>query len=112
MLTAPAEDEPPREAGFSEVAIAVAGDEALVAYLRWNESRDVAVEVQRIKLDGTLIGDPAVVRPILAAELDPPRPAPRPSNSVLANEALQAAGIPLLRDHVDPLTELITQLRA
>jgi dTDP-4-dehydrorhamnose reductase len=55
-------------------------------------------------------GDPDEVRPILAAELDPPRPAPRPANSVLANEALQKAGIPLPRDHMEPLRELIAQL--
>lgn len=55
-------------------------------------------------------GDPDVVRPILAAELDPPRPAPRPANSVLANDALQAAGIPLLRDHAEPLRELVAEL--
>lgn len=55
-------------------------------------------------------GDPDVVRPIVAAELDPPRPAPRPSNSVLENRALQAAGIPLLRDHIEPLKDLLEAL--
>jgi dTDP-4-dehydrorhamnose reductase len=54
--------------------------------------------------------DPDVVRPILAAELDPPRPAPRPANSVLANDAIRAAGLPLLRDHAEPLEELVHQL--
>jgi dTDP-4-dehydrorhamnose reductase len=55
-------------------------------------------------------GDVGAVRPITAAELDPPRPAPRPANSVLANTALEAAGLPLLRDHGEPLRELVTQL--
>jgi dTDP-4-dehydrorhamnose reductase len=57
-------------------------------------------------------GDPDVVRPILAAELDPPRPAPRPANSVLENAALQAAGIRLLRDHGEALEDLLRELRA
>jgi dTDP-4-dehydrorhamnose reductase len=51
--------------------------------------------------------DPSLVRPITTAELDPPRPAPRPANSVLDNAALRAAGIPLLRDFREPLAELI-----
>ena len=51
--------------------------------------------------------DPDLVRPITTAELDPPRPAPRPANSVLDNAALRAAGLPLLRDFREPLAELI-----
>jgi dTDP-4-dehydrorhamnose reductase len=54
--------------------------------------------------------DPAMVRPISTAELDPPRPAERPANSVLDNAVLRAAGLPLLRDHREPLAELITRL--
>ena len=50
---------------------------------------------------------PDLVRPITTAELDPPRPAPRPANSVLDNAALRAAGLPLLRDFREPLAELI-----
>jgi dTDP-4-dehydrorhamnose reductase len=53
---------------------------------------------------------PEIVRPILTAELDPPRPAPRPANSVLDNTVLRAAGIPLLRDFHEPLHELVTTL--
>lgn len=54
--------------------------------------------------------DPELVRPITTAELRPPRPAPRPANSVLDNAALRAAGVPLLRDHRAPLAELVDQL--
>ena len=55
-------------------------------------------------------GDPATVQPITTAELLPPRPAPRPANSVLDNAALRAAGLPLLRDFGEPLGELVAQL--
>jgi dTDP-4-dehydrorhamnose reductase len=58
----------------------------------------------------TVGGDPDEVRPILAADLDPPRPAPRPANSVLENAALRAAGIPLLRDHAEALEDLLRDL--
>jgi dTDP-4-dehydrorhamnose reductase len=56
--------------------------------------------------------DPDVVRPIATAELDPPRPAPRPANTVLDNAVLRAAGIPLLRDFNEPLAELVGVLQA
>lgn len=55
-------------------------------------------------------GDPATVRPISTAELDPPRPAPRPANSVLADVAWRAAGYPPLRDFREPLAELLAEL--
>lgn len=55
--------------------------------------------------------DPERVEPIATAELDPPRPAPRPSNSRLANTALLEAGLgPLLRPWTEPLGELIETL--
>lgn len=54
--------------------------------------------------------DPARVRPITTDQLDPPRPAPRPANSVLDNAVLRAAGLPLLRDFRAPLAELVSRL--
>jgi dTDP-4-dehydrorhamnose reductase len=54
--------------------------------------------------------DPDRVRPISTAELDPPRPAPRPANSVLDNAVWRAVGLPMLRDFRDPLAELIAKI--
>ncbi len=54
--------------------------------------------------------DPAMVEPIATADLHPPRPAPRPANSVLDNAALRLAGLPRLRDYRDPLHELVERL--
>jgi len=54
--------------------------------------------------------DPDRVKPISSAELLPPRPAPRPANSVLDNFALRHSGIEPLRDFRLPLAETVTQL--
>lgn len=54
--------------------------------------------------------DPDRVKPISTAELSPPRPAPRPANSVLENAAWRAAGYELLRDFREPLAELVARL--
>jgi dTDP-4-dehydrorhamnose reductase len=56
--------------------------------------------------------DPAMVTAISTAELQPPRPAPRPANSVLDNTVLRASGVPLLRDFHEPLVELVHALTA
>jgi dTDP-4-dehydrorhamnose reductase len=55
--------------------------------------------------------DPAKVRPIKTDELDPPRPAPRPANSVLDNAALRQRGLELLPDFHEPLARLVDQLQ-
>jgi dTDP-4-dehydrorhamnose reductase len=54
--------------------------------------------------------DPDRVRPIATADLDPPRPAPRPANSVLDNVAWRAAGYAPLRHFREPLAELVAKL--
>jgi dTDP-4-dehydrorhamnose reductase len=54
--------------------------------------------------------DPERVKPISTAELQPPRPAPRPANSVLANARLVQAGIPLLPDFRASLPDLLSDL--
>ena len=54
--------------------------------------------------------DPDKVRPITTAELDPPRPAPRPANSVLDNAALRLGGFPLLPHYRDSLDRLVQEL--
>jgi len=56
--------------------------------------------------------DPSKVLPISTAELDPPRPAPRPANSVLDNAALRHGGLPLLPHYRDALDRLVRELRA
>ena len=56
--------------------------------------------------------DPDRVEPIATADLQPPRPAPRPANSILENAALESAGIALLPDHRVPLERLVTELSA
>jgi dTDP-4-dehydrorhamnose reductase len=51
--------------------------------------------------------DPGRVEPITTAELDPPRPAPRPANSRLDNLGLRLAGLPLLPEWTDSLARLV-----
>lgn len=56
--------------------------------------------------------DPAMVEPITTADLDPPRPAPRPANSVLDNAALRLGSLPLLPDYHEPLERTVKALVA
>jgi dTDP-4-dehydrorhamnose reductase len=52
------------------------------------------------------------VRPVKTADLSPPRPAPRPANSVLDNAALRLQGLPLLPDFREPLARVVREIRA
>ena len=54
--------------------------------------------------------DPGRVQSISTPELDPPRPAPRPANSVLDNMALRLSGLPPLPDWEDGLVRLVNAL--
>ncbi len=54
--------------------------------------------------------DPDRIRPISTRELDPPRPAPRPANSVLENAALRLEGVPLLPDYRECLDRVVQRL--
>ena len=51
------------------------------------------------------------VAPIKTHELQPPRPAKRPFNSVLNNTSLKRAGIELLPDFRMPLARLVSQIQ-
>lgn len=52
------------------------------------------------------------ISPISTAEMDPPRPAPRPLNSVLDGMAWRMHGFAESRDFREPLAELIAQIRS
>jgi dTDP-4-dehydrorhamnose reductase len=56
--------------------------------------------------------DPSRVAAIATADLQPPRPAKRPANSVLANGAMRDAGFALLDDFRVPLARLVGRLLA
>ncbi len=54
--------------------------------------------------------DPGRVRPIKTSELDPPRPAPRPANSVLDNMVLRLSDLPMLPHYRESLHQLVRQI--
>lgn len=56
--------------------------------------------------------DSSSVEPISTAQLQPPRPAPRPANSILENAALQMAGLDLLPDWHEALERLLESIGA
>jgi dTDP-4-dehydrorhamnose reductase len=56
--------------------------------------------------------DPDRILPISTDELDPPRPAPRPANSVLDNMAWRLHGFEPSRDFREPLAEVVARLQA
>jgi dTDP-4-dehydrorhamnose reductase len=56
--------------------------------------------------------DPARVEPIATVDLDPPRAAPRPANSVLDNAVLRLEGEPLLPDWHDAVARTVRLLHA
>ena len=55
-------------------------------------------------------GDPDIVSPIRTDQLDPPRPAPRPANSVLADVAWRNARLPVMPLYRDSLRTTVEQL--
>jgi dTDP-4-dehydrorhamnose reductase len=54
--------------------------------------------------------DVELVHPIRTADIQPPRPAPRPAYAVLDNAALRLSGLPLLPEHHDALARLVPDL--
>lgn len=56
--------------------------------------------------------DPDRISPITTAQLDPPRPAPRPANSVLDGFAWRAHGFMPSRDFREPLAEVVATLQS
>jgi dTDP-4-dehydrorhamnose reductase len=56
--------------------------------------------------------DPSRGLPVAPADLQPPRPAPRPANSILENAALAQAGFTLLDDFRIPLARLVQRLNS
>ena len=55
--------------------------------------------------------DPERISPIMTTDLDPPRPAPRPANSVLDNFAWRHHGFTESRHYTEPLRELLVALQ-
>ena len=51
--------------------------------------------------------DASRVEPIATADLDPPRPAPRPANSALDNQAWRSLGLPVLPPWEEALERLV-----
>jgi dTDP-4-dehydrorhamnose reductase len=56
--------------------------------------------------------DPDRVEAVRTEDLRPPRPAPRPANSVLDNAAMRLSGLPLLPAWLDSLERLVKEITA
>jgi dTDP-4-dehydrorhamnose reductase len=54
--------------------------------------------------------DASRVEPVATAELDPPRPAPRPANSVLDDLVIRLAGLPQLPDFRESLARVVAAI--
>jgi len=76
-----------------------------------NQGEVTWYEFARAVLDASG-GDPGRVQPIATTELVPPRPAPRPANSVLDTAALRLSDLPELPHYRESLDRLIVQLGA
>ena len=55
--------------------------------------------------------DPDRVQPVSTADLQPPRPAPRPANSVLDNAELRRSGLALAPHYRESLDRLVARVR-
>jgi dTDP-4-dehydrorhamnose reductase len=96
---------PTMAADLAETLVTLVG-EGLTGMFHVTNARPVSwfEFVQEILVAG---GHPADrVEPILTDQMDPPRAAPRPRNSVLDGRALRLCGLPPLRDHGEALEEL------
>jgi dTDP-4-dehydrorhamnose reductase len=76
-----------------------------------NDGEATWFEVSRAVVAATG-GDPSRVQPIRTAELDPPRPAPRPAYSVLDNAAMRLSGLPMLPPWEEGLERLVRAMAA
>jgi len=96
-------------ADLAAAIVTLALDRRPGVYHVTNQGEASWYELVRAVLEG--VGrDPDRVEPITTADLDPPRAAPRPANSVLDNAALRLGGLPLLPDWRDGLARLLAVL--
>ncbi len=66
-------------------------------------------EFARVVLESAGL-DPDRVQPVATADLQPPRPAPRPANSVLDNAELRRSGLALAPHYRESLDRLVARL--
>jgi dTDP-4-dehydrorhamnose reductase len=97
-------------ADLAAAIVTLAGDRLPGTYHVTNQGATTWFEFVRATL-AAAGHDPERVQPIATSDLDPPRPAPRPANSVLDNAALRLAGLPLSPDWQDGLERLVGALQ-